>query len=98
MLDNKSSFAWAMRGYILIHPPINNTTSEEALISLDQASLGWYPNTAWYWNEKGNAFDYLNRSNEALIAKRKSIDLDPNSLFTHAFYTALVYIHLHWLV
>lgn len=93
MLDNKSSFAWAMRGYILIHPPINNTTSEEALISLDQATR-LDPNTAWYWNEKGNAFDYLNRSNEALIAKRKSIDLDPNSLYTW-YDTALVYIHLH---
>jgi lipoprotein NlpI len=81
-LDNKSAFAWAMRGYILIHPvPVNKTQSEEALISLERA-IELEPNTAWYWNEKGNALSYLNRLDDALAAKNKSLELDPNLYFT----------------
>ena len=91
-LDDRSAYAWGMRGYILIHK--KDPQFDDALSSLERA-IDLKPNIAWYWNEKGNALFYLGKASSdpsqrttyyesALAAKNESIKLDPT--FNSAWY------------
>ena len=77
-VNPNSAFAWAAMGYILNHKDHPNCT--EALSDLKKA-IKIEPNTAWYYNEEGNAYWCKGELRDALDAKEIALDLNKSAWF-----------------